>query len=238
MSREINQAGLDLVKSFEGFYADAYICPAGVLTIGYGHTGGDVADGQCINKATAEELLSKDMESAAASVERLVTVPLSGNQFAALASFAFNCGAGNLHDSTLLKKLNLGDYDVVPTELCRWVKATDPATGKKRTLAGLVRRRSAEGALWLVSDESIVGDETHMPQRIEPPAEPNDYRVNARNGLRLRGGPGLEFDTIKSLAMGQQVYLTQYQGDWAEVDLDGDGFVDGWVFATYLQAVV
>jgi len=77
-----------------------------------------------------------------------------------------------------------------------------------------------------------------MPQCIEPPIEPDCYRVNARNGLRLRGGPGLEFDTIKSLAMGQQLYLTQYQGDWAEVDLDGDGFVDGWVFATYLQAVV
>jgi len=178
------------------------------------------------------------MESAAASVERLVTVPLSGNQFAALASFAFNCGAGNLGVSTLLKKLNLGDYDAVPTELCRWVKATDPATGKKRTLAGLVRRRSAEGELWLALDDSAPGADTQMPQRIEPPAEPECYRVNARNGLRLRGGPGLEFDTIKSLAMGQQLYLTQYQGDWAEVDLDGDGFVDGWVFATYLQPVV
>ena len=77
-----------------------------------------------------------------------------------------------------------------------------------------------------------------MPQRVEAPIEPDCYQVNARNGLRLRGGPGLEFDTIKSLAMGQQVYLIQYQEDWAEVDLDGDGFVDGWVFATYLQAVV
>ncbi len=239
MSREINQAGLDLVKSFEGFYADAYICPAGVLTIGYGHTGGDVTEDQCINMMTAEELLSNDMQSAAASVERLVMVPLSENQFAALASFAFNCGAGNLGVSTLLKKLNKGDYDAVPTELCRWVKATDPATGKKRTLAGLVRRRSAEGALWLLPDAStgVAADEL-MPQRIEPPVEPDCYRVNARNGLHLRGGPGLEFDTITSLTMGQQLYLTQYQGDWAEVDLDGDGFVDGWVFATYLQAVV
>ncbi len=237
MPREINQAGLDLVTSFEGFYADAYICPAGVLTIGYGHTGDDVAEGQCINMTTAEDLLSKDMESAAKSVERLVTVPLSGNQFAALASFAFNCGATNLGASTLLKKLNLGDYDAVPTELCRWVKARDPATGKKRTLAGLVRRRSVEGALWLAPDESTPELESPMPQRIEPPVEPDCYRVNARNGLRLRGGPGLEFDTLKSLAMGQQLCLMQHQGDWAEVDLDGDGLVDGWVFATYLQAV-
>mgnify|MGYP002700140382 CR=1 FL=1 len=239
MSREINQAGLDLVKSFEGFYPDAYICPAGVLTIGYGHTGNDVAEGQCINMTVAQELLCKDMASAAASVERLVTVPLSDNQFAALASFAFNCGAANLGVSTLLKKLNRGDYDAVPTELCRWVKATDPATGKKRTLRGLVRRRSAEGELWLAADEAtgIAANEL-MPQCIEPPVEHDCYRVNARNGLRLRGGPGLEFDTINSLTMGQQLHLTQYQGDWAEVDIDGDGFVDGWVFATYLEAVV
>jgi len=238
MPREINQQGLDLVKSFEGFYADAYICPAGVLTIGYGHTGGDVSEGQCINMTTAEALLSRDMASAAASVERLVTVPLSDNQFAALASFVFNCGAGNLGVSTLLKKLNRGDYDAVPTELYRWVKATDPATGKKRTLAGLVRRRSAEGELWLAPDESVVGADELMPQCIESPVEPDCYRVNARNGLHLRAGPGLEFDSLKSLALGQQLYLTQYQGDWAEVDLDGDGFVDGWVFATYLQTAV
>ncbi len=237
MSREINQPGLDLVKSFEGYYADAYICPAGVLSIGYGHTGDDVAEGQCITMTTAEDLLSNDMESAAASVERLVTVPLSGNQFAALARFAFNCGATNLGASTLLKKLNLGDYDGVPTELCRWVKARDPVTGKKRTLAGLVRRRSVEGALWLTPDESTPELASPMPQRIEPPVEPDCYRVNARNGLRLRGGPGLEFDTLKSLAMGQQLCLIQHQGDWAEVDLDGDGLVDGWVFATYLQVV-
>ena len=237
MPRKINQQGLDLVKSFEGFYADAYMCPAGVLTIGYGHTGNDVTDDQCINMTVAEALLSKDMASATASVERLVTVPLSGNQFSALASFTFNCGAANLGISTLLKNLNQGDYDGVPTELCRWVKATNPATGKKRTLAGLVRRRSAEGELWLAPDESVVGADELMSQRIEPPVEPDCYRVKARNGLRLRGGPGLEFDTIKSLAMGQQLYLRQYQGDWAEVDLDGDGFTDGWVFATYLHVV-
>ena len=139
----------------------------------------------------------------------------------------------------MLKKLNRGDYDAVPTELSRWVKASDPATGRRRTLAGLVGRRAAEGELWLADDGAAPSeDQLAMAQCIEPPVEPDCYQVNARNGLRLRGGPGLEFDTIKSLAMGQQLYLTQYQGDWAEVDLDGDGFVDGWVFATYLQAVV
>lgn len=238
MSRKINQAGLELVKSFEGFEDSAYICPAGVLTIGYGHTGDDVTQGQCINKTTAEQLLRADMESACASVERLVNVSLSENQFAALASFAFNCGAGNLGVSTLLKKLNRGDYDAVPTELGRWVKASDPATGRKRTLAGLVRRRAAESELWLADDGAAPSaDHAVMAQCIEPPVEPNYYSVTARGGLRLRSGPGLEFDSNTMLATGSRAYLMQRRGDWAEVDLDGDGFVDGWVFATYLQPV-
>lgn len=173
MSREINQAGLELVKSFEGFEDSAYICPAGVLTIGYGHAGGDVTQGQCINKTTAEQLLRADLASACASVERLVTVSLSENQFSALASFAFNCGAGNLGESTLLKKLNRGDYDAVPTELSRWVKASDPVTGRKRTLAGLVRRRAAEGELWLAdAGAAPSADHAVMAQRIEPRLSP------------------------------------------------------------------
>lgn len=123
--------------------------------------------------------------------------------------------------------------------LWRKVKATDPATGKKRTLTGLVRRRSAEGELRLADDVATgIAVNELMPQCIEPPVEPDCYRVNTRKALHLRGGPGLEFDTINSLAMGQQVHLTQYHGDWAEVDVDGNGFVDGWVFATYLDAVV
>ena len=145
---------------------------------------------------------------------------------------------GNLGVSTLLKKLNRGDYDTVPTELGRWVKASDPATGRKRTLAGLVRRRAAEGELWLADDGAAPSaDNAVMAQRIEPPVEPNYYSVTARGGLRLRSGPGLEFDSTTMLATGSRAYLMQRRGDWAEVDLDGDGFVDGWVFATYLQPV-
>jgi len=91
-----------------------------------------------------------------------------------------------------------------------------------------------------LADDGAASSTDHLAiaQCIEVPVECDYYRVNARNGLRLRGGPGLEFDTIKNLAMGQQLHLTQYQGDWAGVGIDGDGFVDGWVFATYLQAVV
>lgn len=148
MSRLINQNGLDLVKHFEGLYTDAYICPAGVPTIGYGHTG-DVKMGQSITEQEAEDILQNDMQKFAVDVEKAITVELNDNQFAALVSFAFNCGSGNLRESTLRRKLNTGDYDCVPSELARWDKATDPRTNKKRSLAGLVKRRAAEGTLFL-----------------------------------------------------------------------------------------
>jgi len=237
VTREINQAGIDLVKSFEGFFADAYICPAGVLTIGYGHTG-DVVKDQCIDKSTAEALLRADLQSACASVERLVNVPLSDNQFAALASFAFNCGAGNLGMSTLLKKLNHGDYDAAPSELARWVKARDPSTDKKRTLRGLVRRRAAESELWLAPDGPAPAElDEHMPQQVELADTENHFRVTARSGLQMRGGPGLDFGIIETLPADTVVTVWPRQNEWAQVDLGGDGLIDGWVFSSYLEAL-
>jgi lysozyme len=147
MGRTVNDAGVALVKEFEGFRAQAYLCPAGVWTIGYGHTRG-VTRGDCVTKARAEALLAQDMAEAGAAVEQLITVPLTDNQLAALTSFVFNLGARALAASILRKKLNAGKYDAVPAELARWTKATDPHTGKKRELEGLRRRRAAEAALW------------------------------------------------------------------------------------------
>jgi len=114
----------------------------------------------------AEDLLEEDLKGAAASVEKLVKVPLKDNQFAALVSFVFNLGAGNLRSSTLLTKLNAGNYDDVPSEMARWVKAMDPKTKTKRTLAGLVRRRAAEGALWLSAETSSFVNTSAMPQAV------------------------------------------------------------------------
>lgn len=167
MRRSINKAGLELVKKFEGFYPNAYLCPAGVWTIGYGHTAG-VQQGQTITEQQAEEFLKEDMIESAAAVERFVSVPLTDNQFSALVSFTFNVGAGSLQNSTLRRKLNAGNYEAVSSELNRWVKATDPVTGKKKTLRGLVRRRAAEGELWLTPDEAVAfQDSVPMPQRVD-----------------------------------------------------------------------
>ena len=167
MAREINKAGLDLVKEFEGFYAAAYLCPAGVPTIGYGHTAG-VALGQRISLEDAERLLREDLEKSGAAVERLVKVPLNDNQYAALTSFTFNLGEGSLAESTLLKRLNGGDYDAVPSEMARWVKAVDPKTKQSCALQGLVKRRAAEGHLWLTTEDADAFVSTGgMPQRVE-----------------------------------------------------------------------
>lgn len=146
MARRINEEGLAKLKQWEGCKLVAYKDDAGVWTIGYGSTRG-VKEGQRITQQQAENRLLDDLKPFERRVETLVKVPLTDNQFSALVSFDFN--TGSLHSSTLLKKLNAGDYEAVPRELMKWVKITDPKTGKKRTLNGLVNRRSAEVGLWV-----------------------------------------------------------------------------------------
>lgn len=147
MARPVNVATRELVKSFEGLRLRAYLCPAGIPTIGYGHTGG-VTLGDSITADEAEELLEHDLSEAAMHVDRLVTVPLNDNQRGALASFVLNTGAIAFMSSTLRLLLNRGNYESVPDELRRWTKATHPTTHQKIDLPGLVRRREAEIALW------------------------------------------------------------------------------------------
>ena len=147
MTRKINQAGLDIIKHFEGFEPMAYLDPIGIPTIGYGHIAGvthqDVQNQRTVNEAEAEQLLREDIAVAESAVERLISVAMNDNQFSALVSFTFNLGEGNLKSSTLRRRLNRGEYDAIPYEMCRWVKAAG------RTLPGLVRRRIAEGGLFM-----------------------------------------------------------------------------------------
>lgn len=143
--RRITIEAIEKIKEFEGLRLEAYQCSAGKWTIGYGHTN-NVTPGMKITQSEAEELLIRDLFKHEERVARLVTVPLTDNQFAALVSFDFNTGA--LHSSTLLKKLNAGDYEAVPIELMKWVKTTDPKTKKKTTVQGLVNRRAAEAGMW------------------------------------------------------------------------------------------
>lgn len=136
-----SQKGLDLIKSFEGLRLSAYKDVVGVVTIGYGTTAG-VKMGDTITKECAEELLREDVKRFEAQVLRLVKVPLTQGQHDALVSFVYNLGAGNLSNSTLLRLLNAGDYAGAAAQFDRWNKAGG------KTLAGLVRRRAAERALF------------------------------------------------------------------------------------------
>jgi len=146
---KIPQSAVDLIKRFEGFSDKAYICPAGVLTIGYGHTGPDVTPGEVITEERASDLLELDLMTFAKQIWDMVKVPLNENQFAALLSFTYNLGAQALKRSTLLFKLNKGQYGDVPSELMKWTH------GGGKQLPGLVRRRVAEAALW---DKEIPRD--------------------------------------------------------------------------------
>lgn len=164
--------GIELVKRFEGLHrvqpdgtVSSYRCPAGKWTIGYGSTKG-VRSGMKLTEQECEDRLVNDLKDAEAAVKRQVLVPLSQYQFDALVSFTFNLGEGNLRASTLLKKLNKGDYQAVPSEMLKWNKAT--VDGVKQVLPGLTRRRAAEAALWSM-DARLPSDEggSILPQKVQ-----------------------------------------------------------------------
>ena len=142
-----SKTGIALIKHFEGLKLQSYLCPAGVWTIGYGHTKG-VKEGMIITETKADELLKEDLAYFEDCILTFADVELTQNQFDALASFTFNLGEGALRKSTLLKKLNAGRLQEAADEFLRWDKARDE-NGKLKPLAGLTKRRYAERALFL-----------------------------------------------------------------------------------------
>ena len=168
--RDINAAGLALVKSYESFVPFVYDDlrpvrgvpygylewdgrkPKGTLTIGYGHTDDakhplKIRKGLRITEPEACDILDVDLDDCEDRVSRAVKVPISDNQFSALVSFDFNTGAilGD-KQASFVKRLNAGDYDAVRPGLMQWVKS------KGQTLRGLERRREAEAALFTRKD--------------------------------------------------------------------------------------
>lgn len=136
-----NDKGLNLIKDFEGCRLKAYLCPAGVWTIGYGHTQGVKPD-MVITQLDAERFLRQDLKRFEDAISTLVKVSLTPNQFSALVSFVYNVGINAFKNSTLLRKLNQKDYKGAANELLRW----DKVNGKP--LLGLTKRRIAEKDLF------------------------------------------------------------------------------------------
>lgn|SRR5574343_1692326 len=137
----ITQRGIDFIKQFEGYRDKAYLCSAGIPTIGYGHIRG-VKIGDICTEEQAENWLIKDLQTAIRAVDRLIKVELNDNQKTAIISFTFNLGSGALQRSTLRTKLNRGEFEEIPKELLKWCKAGG------RIINGLLRRRIAEGKLF------------------------------------------------------------------------------------------
>lgn len=208
--RKVNRAGLDLIKTSESFvphvYDDFVVIKGkypkwapgrsikGTLTIGYGHT--DAAryrvgvplsqyTGPDWTETKASQVLAEDLYECEEDVSRIVKVKLNDNQFAALVSFTYNCGAGNL--KKLVSRLNAGDYNDIPQRLMLYTKS------KGKELRGLVIRRRAEAALWRsMPAEAIKNAESTKklptPEKVDEPASSTSEWAPTVTG----GGAGIQ----------------------------------------------
>ncbi|HSQ71216.1 MAG TPA: lysozyme, partial [Rubrivivax sp.] len=215
--RDVPQEGIELIKSFEGIpdgdpstvNLDAYLDPVGIWTIGWGHAityHGEFLRGPQnrgiaralypggITLEQAEMLLRGELVNFARDVLRLAKVPLDDGQFAALVSFAFNCGPANLGSSTLLRKLNRGDLAGAADQFLAWNKAR--RNGVLVELPGLTRRRRAERAMFLGEDwraasalrtrGAVAPLRTLAPERPEPPPDQEEEAPEAPAARRPR----------------------------------------------------
>lgn len=137
----------DLCKQCEDYREKTYLCPSGLWTCGWGHTQGVTETTTC-DKVQAEEWLAEDLQASSDTLAKFVTVPLTVPQREALLSFVFNVGESRFAKSTLLRKLNSGDYIGAADEFPRWIY------GGGRRLPGLLARRQAERDLF-TSDASL-----------------------------------------------------------------------------------
>jgi len=207
MARNVNAEGLKIIKQWEGLKLTAYKDGGGVWTIGYGHTSAAgapiVKQGMKITNEEAERILRNDLDKFEADVVRLVKVPLNDNQFAALVSFHFNTGA--LGKSTLLKKLNKGDYKSVPSELMKWVNDN----GKR--VQGLVNRRSAEVGLWAKGSFVSSNTQNATPAKKEVLTKENitwgTTLISALGLSQVSGPVAWALAGVIVIAVGVGVYL-------------------------------
>ena len=180
----INEAGLKLIKSFEGCKLQSYKCPAGVVTIGVGHTGTykgkPLTLGMTITQQEADELLKQDLVKYENYVNSL-HLNLNENQYSALVSFCFNCGFGSLQ--TLVRNRNL-------KQISEALLLYNKAGGK--VLAGLTRRRKAEQELFNTPVNVTSNVATKLP-----------YKVKTRCELNIRKGAGTNHPVIRKARAGE-----------------------------------
>ena len=208
---KINSAGLKLVKSFEGCQLKAYKCPAGVWTIGYGHTGSvngkAIGEGMKITQAKADSLLKADMSAFEKKVEKYNSkYHFNENQFSALVSFAFNVGSIDqltAHGTRTIKQIS--------EKILLYNKAAG------RTLNGLTRRRKAEQELF------------NKAVKAKAKSTGTVYKVTA-GALNVRKGAGMQYSKVDLLKRGEKVTVTKTKGGWGYIG-------SGWISLKYAKVV-
>ena len=215
-----NQVGVALIKEFEKLELTAYRCPAGIWTIGYGHTGSDVYEGLKITPVRAETWLTDDLARVEKAITRSLKTETTANQFAAMVALCFNIGEGwdpskpkskgakdGFRQSTVLKKHNANDQIAASRAFSLWNKGTN-AAGELVELRGLTRRRAAEAALYLTP---TVEEEVSDPQRTRASdVEPTPAQPPAVSAGGLGTGAG-----IATVALAGQQAVSQVNGVWS-----------------------
>ena len=191
MSLTASPACIAAIKQFEGCPPTTYLCPAGVLTGGVGHTGPDVPPvGTPVTAEQAEAWLASDLAGVAAELQTLIGPPLNQNQADALISFGVNCGFGKSKCPTLRKLLKAGRYDAVPAELLKFTR------GGGRVIPGLVARRHLEAAMFAAGAQPVTGP---MPQSVSAAPAAEQVLTRATNSMSIRGFIGAGLAGIASL---------------------------------------
>lgn len=207
---KISTAGINLIKSFEGCRLTAYKCPAGVWTIGYGHTGSDVKEGLKITQAKATSLLKKDLERFEKNVSKYdAKYHFNQNQFDALVAFAFNIGS--------IDQLTANGTRTIK-QISEKMLAYNKAGGK--VLAGLVRRRRAEQDLFNKSVKSVKSTKS----------KGYTVKVTATNGLNVRKGPGVQYSVVRVLKRSEKVEVIEEKSGWGNIKA-------GWINLKYTAKV-
>jgi GH24 family phage-related lysozyme (muramidase) len=181
---KLSKAGVDFIKKFEGLRLEAYkpVPTEKYWTIGYGSYGSHVREGMKISKDEAEKLLVFDLRVFEYAVNGLVDVKINQNQFDALVSFSYNCGREALRTSTLLRKLNDGDYKGASEQFEKWINAGG------KPLNGLIRRRKEEKEMFLTPVKANA-----------PVKKPATQKYTIRSGENLTKIAKREETTVKKL---------------------------------------
>lgn len=212
-----NTAGINLIKKYEGCVLTAYRCPAGVLTIGYGHTGTDVKEDMIITKAQAEKLLKADLIAFEKKVSAYDSIyHFNANQFSALVSFAYNIGSIDQLTAKGTRSLE---------EISKKMLLYNKAAGKQ--LPGLVKRRKAEQELF-----NKKATKTNTAKTDEA-AKAAGYKIKVTTlkGLYIRKGTSTSTAKVGALVYGAEETVTKEKAGW--------GYINGkgWICLKYTKKV-